>query len=146
MPLWTDVPTVQLMTGVSVDDWVIERAEFDVAMIAGISLVNFDEDMLSDYDNELLASAASVQAAWLYLNTAGTYSNHDINSLSQDGASNGINPTAMVLAPRARMFIEQLSWVRPRQVALGSKGRRYSSARINNVRGPGWMPHSRRLS
>ncbi len=145
MPLWSDVETVFLMTGVTVDDFTIERAEFDIGMIAGISLVNYDEDMLSDYDNELLTSAASVQAAWLHQNTAGTYSNHDINSISQDGASNGINHTAMVLAPRARFFIDQLSWVRPRQVSLGSKRNRLGIARLNSTRGAGWFPHKRRF-
>jgi len=143
-PTWTSVEDVTLYTGITVTDEIIVRAEADIAMFCMINLDTYDADLISDNDAWFLKMAATQQSAWL-LNQVATYEVDDVTSMNQDGANNAIQPTALMLAPRARTWLNNLSWVRPRKTRVGassSSGPRYS---LTTTYGNGWYPIARRF-
>lgn len=125
-------------TGVDCSDFDIRRASADVAMIAGLPLVDFDEELYWEEDVEILKLATIFQTVWLMENSVGANGNTDVSSYSQDGESSNLNPTGLVLAPRARMWINNLSWMKSRRLGGSSSKVDY----LNTTYGGGWVPHS----
>lgn len=112
-------------TGIDVEDIDIMQATADIAMIVGTPL-DLDEGEFRDRDVEVLMMATIMQTVWLKQNAPGQYSNSDVTSFSQDGESANLNPTAVVLAPRARMWINNLSWMKSRKTnMIGSSPETY---------------------
>lgn len=105
-------------TGIDCTDVDIMQASADIAMIVGTPLVLNEEDRISDRDEEVLMMATIMQVAWIKDNAPGQYSNSDVTSYSQDGESSNLNPTAVVLSPRSRMWINNLSWMKSRKANL----------------------------
>jgi len=130
---------IEYWTGTYViEDSTIRKAEFDVAIAAGVSPVDFEPEDFDNVDLDYLMLATAAQAV-RHQNGEGNVFSHDITNISQDGLSLNLTDTGVLLDPRAKWAISQLSWMKAR-VIPGSNYSGYGDF-INNAcaAGPvGW--------
>ena len=122
MTTWATAEDVLNVTGVDVTltPSTLAAAESDISMHTGV----LTTAIVFDRDAEWLRQAVAWQAAWL-AGQPGNEQRSSVTSVSQDGLSVTYqDPTAVVLAPRARRCIKNLSWMGTRSVRVGPQGPR----------------------
>ena len=114
---WATVDDVTEITGVDValTPAVLAMANEDVNMHVGIT----DDATVYSRDEYWLVRAVAWQAVWL-LGQPGNEQRVSVNTVSQEGLQATFkDDVAIVLAPRARRCLKNLSWMGPRSTRLG---------------------------
>ena len=110
------VDQVLYWTGIFITDEVtLRKAEMDIAIVTGLSPVDFDPDDFDNVDLDFLMLATAAQAV-RYNNGDGNTFSQDITNISQDGLSLNLTETGVILDPRAKWAIQQLSWMKARVI------------------------------
>lgn len=118
MSTLVDAGQVYDLTGATVTQDDIVRAQFLIETISGAVLDSESEDyVLSASDERKCRSALVFQTAWM-IEQVDVNSRMDVNSLSQDGVSVSANDgLTFVLAPLARRALSQCSWAGQKSVS-----------------------------
>jgi len=127
-PCWCDIAQVSLMTGKTVDDATMVRAQMVIE--------NYTEcfadalpPVIWPRDLRWLQDALAYQAAWM-TDRLDNFDNVDVTNVSQDGqAVTFAHGQANKLAPFAWMSIKKLSWFRAGRIRMSRDqgGQRYSN-------------------
>lgn len=116
--MWATADEVTATTGVTVTAATLAAANDDICMHSGV----LDDANVYTRDEEWLAKAVCWQAAWLH-GQPGHAERSSVTSVSQDGLSaTYLDATAVVLAPRARRCLKNLSWMGPRSLRMTARG------------------------
>lgn len=118
MPTWIDAETASAVTGATLDDAALTRAEDMVGTFAG----KVPGDALRARDAHWLGRAVAYQAAWL-ATQPGLHTRADVSSISEDGISATFTEDGQVLAPMARRALSRCSWNGTRTVRLDAGAR-----------------------
>lgn len=117
---WATADDVLSVTGVDLSGTpgVVAAASSDVSMHTGV----LDTAAVYTRDEEWLRQATCWQAVWLAGNP-GNVERASVTSVSQDGMSASyVDDTAVILAPRARRCLKNLSWMGSRSVRVTRRG------------------------
>lgn len=124
---WADSDDVDLLTGVTVGDDDVLRAQDIIEIFAGTTWLATDQ--ISERNLRLLNRAVAYQTAWM-ASRPDMYSHFDVDTVSQDGAS--FTPgtvNAQLLAPLAQRCLRRLTWgQKPLRVRHG-----YNQPDYNNL-------------
>lgn len=140
---WVTAAEVATITGVTVTDDEVDRAQIIVEIFANTTTDASDAGLVSSRNLRLLKYATAFQAAWA-TEHPDVYTNVDVTSFSQDGQSaQQAHANAALLAPLAKRCIDRLSWMmqplrayRPAR-AWTDTGTRDSAVRDDQLP---WMP------
>jgi hypothetical protein len=111
---WATAVEVLDLTGETVTAADLAVAEDDIALHTGI----LPDATVHDRDAAWLLRAVAWQAVWL-AGQPGNTERSSVTSVSQDGMSAVLqDPTAVILAPRARRALKNLSWMGTRSVRI----------------------------
>lgn len=106
---WATITDVLTYTGQTVTEATLIRAQDIVELFAGTTFLATDN--LSETNLRRLNRAVAYQAGWMNLHPD-VFTNVDVDSVSQDGASyTPSHDNAALLAPFAKRHIARLTWV-----------------------------------
>jgi hypothetical protein len=112
---WTTIAEALAITGVTVTAADLAGADEDVNMHAGIT----GDATVYDRDAHWLGRAVAWQAVWL-AGQPGNAERSSVTTVSQEGLQAAYkDEAAVILAPRARRCLKNLSWMGSRSVRLG---------------------------
>ena len=116
---WATAADVFQITGSTVSDTDVQRAQFIIELFADVSADGASE-FLSTKNLRLLKFAVAYQTAWMGQHPD-VYTNVDITNASEDGLSFAhSHKNAAILAPLARRSVDRLTWRRPnRSIRVG---------------------------
>jgi len=119
---WATVADVFGITGVTVTDVEITRAQFIIELFADVSVDGATAQMVSTKNLRLLKFATAYQTVWMQEHPD-VFTNVDITSFSEDGLSTTqAHVNAAILAPLAKRSIDRLTWRRTnRSIRIGRK-------------------------
>lgn len=129
MATWATTDDVELYTGLEAEESDVVRAEADITLFIGMTPEGFRDDWASDNDIYYLKLATCWQAT-RYINDEDDTFSFDVTATSQDGWSANLTNSGIVLHPKAKWAIRQLSWTKAKVVG----GNRYGYGDyFNNV-------------
>jgi hypothetical protein len=144
--MWATVADVLDITGVdlALTPGIVVQAQGDIELHAGV----LDTAVVFERDAEWLKRAVAWQAAWLP-GQPGSAERSSVDNVSQEGLTVTYkDEAAVVLAPRARRALKNLSWMGTRSVRLaparrsaGEQSRRTTDTDPPDDR---WSPMARR--
>jgi hypothetical protein len=119
---WATAQDVFNITGVTVEDAAVQRAQYIIEMFADVSSEGASPQMVSTKNLRYLRFATAYQTAWMREHPD-VFSNVDVTNVSEDGLSfTNAHANSGVLAPLAKRSIDRLTWRRPnRSIRIGKK-------------------------
>jgi hypothetical protein len=119
---WCTVADVLTYTNTTVADAVVARAGADIDVQCGRPFDVFVANLPAGYvcqiaaiDLHWLRLACAYQAAWIP-SQPDLFSRSDVIAVGRGKANVLFTPTAMTLAPKARVVLDRVSWLRSRSV------------------------------
>lgn len=128
VPCWCDIAQVSLMTGKTVDDVTMVRAQMVIENETEC-FADAVPPVIWPRDLRWLQDALAYQAAWMS-GRFDSFDNVDVSNISQDGQSvTFAHGQANKLAPFAWESVKKLSWFRSGRIRMGKDtlGQRYSN-------------------
>lgn len=116
-PRWATPAQVQDITGASVDDDAVVKAEAVIDALTGAR--GLDDTKLSRRNRRMLMLAACYQTAWM-VEQYGIHTRHDVTAISQEGTSSQArDELTFVLAPLAKAALKRTTWGGSRTLRVG---------------------------
>lgn len=122
MATWCTVGDVLTYANATVGDDVLTQAGADIDVFCGRPYAVFVTGVAAGYvcqlsamDQYWLKLATAYQAAWI-LTQPDLYSRSDVTAVGRGKANVQFTPTAMLLAPKARVTLDRVSWLKSRSV------------------------------
>lgn len=128
---WATTGDVTDITGATVDDAAVRRAEATIELHAG-TIARLTVDVVGARDRYWLQQAVAYQAGW-EAEQAGLYSRSDVSSVGQDGQQVQFKPDGQVLAPLAKRALKRLSWKGTRTTNPGTLTRNLGARMPDDV-------------
>lgn len=114
---WATVADVDAVTGATVDETDLTRAQATLDVHAGRTI--YSAAAIGDQDLHFLKLALAYQVTWATAQVD-QFERMDLTSIPSDAGGNpGITATGMTLAPNARVALSRLSWKRSRSLHTG---------------------------